>query len=497
MKDVGIARKKRNLYGRVNQRQMPPERSLDSGSESGGSTSARSASTSPPTSVDEADSRAGEDGDQFDGLVVSDQAQQMLDDAQDFQALMLATPLVANPATAYEAFRLNYNFDVQDLSALTSFHIGKPVLYALAQRPHLLNTLLGHRIDSYLEFIPSRYGSKPYFDAAVECLAARGYSALRPWDTRSKAVALRAYTKALKKLQEAVVDGDACEDEDLLAAVQMLGLREIVDSSHSKAYSSHVAGSSRLVRRRSPSGFRTEYQKLLFRAHMGPAFTEAMYNHEACYLESPEWMRLYESFAEPTDLWLSDRSELVIRIRLQMLRLNGLLIDVTRVMDPDAALDTFLWLRTELVVRQAHKILLDAVEDYKAHVVHTAMMAPPASELDKRREIYGTALECLLLYKRMLGTVCEAERLQLETETLELADALVRLNKQQPNSKYSWIYTAEEQGLAQLILLTTHEWTVDLMHLSVKERQLESWERWKRMTSYLHGSAKHGDGTSA
>lgn len=502
MKDVGLARKKRNAHGRVNQRQMPAEdeevppicqrSSSESMSESSRSSSRKSASTSPPTSVDETISGAGEGETAPYELVISNQAHQTLNDFKDLDSL--ATPLIANPATAYEAFRINCNFDVQDLSALTSFHIGKPVLYALAQSPHLLNTLLGHRVSSYLEFIPSRYGSKPYFDAAVECLAARAYSALRPTDSRSKAFALRSYAKALRKLQEAVADEEACEDENLLAAVQMLGLREIVDSSHSDAYSSHIAGSSRLVRHRSPKGFQTEYEQLIFLAHMGPAFTEAMYRHEACYLESPEWMRLYESFVQPADTWLSDRSELVIRIRLQMLRLNGLLIDVTQVMDPDRTHDAFLLLRTELVIRQSHKILNEAIADYKAHVVRTSIMSPPASEFDKRREIYGTALECLLLYKRMLGTLCEAQRLPLEIETLAHANELIRLNKHQPNSNYSWIYTSQEQGLAQLILLTTHEWSEELALLSAKEKQVESWERWNRMTSYLHGSAKHGNG---
>ena len=301
-------------------------------------------------------------------------------------------------------------------------------------------------------------------------------------------MALRSYTRALRVLQEAVSDADACEDADLIAAVQMLGLREIVDMSPTGAYSSHVAGSARLVRRRTPAGFTTEYEKLLFLAHMGPAFTEAMYNSEPCYLEEPAWLRLYESFVDHDSMWLSDRSELVIRIRLQMLVLNGLLIDVGKVVDPNSTPDAMLYLRTELKTRRAHQILQDALKDYKTHIYKTSTFHPPISEINMRREIFGTAIECLVLYKRMLATMCEAERLQLEAETRVLLDVLVKLGTQQPESKYSWIYTTQERGVAQVIQLTMLDWEKDLGGLSEREKRVEAWKRWVRLTHYLHAS---------
>ena len=226
MKDVAIARKKRNHHGRVGLKRAPVEqatvtrsttRSPTSTSDGNStSTSESTATTSPPTSLDEARSSSNEDDNTATDLVVSRQARHLLN-RDDFHPPV--APLIANSLTSYEAFRLVYNFDVQDLSALTSFHVGKPVLFAIANSPCLLHTLLGHRIASYLVFIPSRYGTKPYFNAAVECLASRAYSALRPHDVRSRGVALRSYTRALRLLQEAVSDADACEDADLILSL--------------------------------------------------------------------------------------------------------------------------------------------------------------------------------------------------------------------------------------------------------------------------------------
>jgi hypothetical protein len=62
----------------------------------------------------------------------------------------LLPSLVVNPSNDYEALRAEHHFDVMDLCSLTTFHIGRSTMLAMAQNPNLLGTLLGKQLSSYL-----------------------------------------------------------------------------------------------------------------------------------------------------------------------------------------------------------------------------------------------------------------------------------------------------------------------------------------------------------
>jgi hypothetical protein len=127
----------------------------------------------------------------------------------------------------YEALRSKYHFDITDLCLLTSFHVGQGTMSAMARDPDLLGTILGKQMGSYLYFVPSRYGHKPYLTAVVDCLIAKAHSTLHPHDTKMSARVLRMYGQALRTVQTAVSDGEASMDADLLCAVQMLSFYEV------------------------------------------------------------------------------------------------------------------------------------------------------------------------------------------------------------------------------------------------------------------------------
>jgi len=227
MKDVGIARKKRGGYGRVNLRQNPsdartsvPKESTES---SGSSTdtdrhshvtpNSDSASSTPTTDTDATTPEAQ--------LAVTKQMQTWLTDHD------LVLPLNGPPATGYEKLRMKYHFDVRDLSILTSFNIGKGTMLAISSNPELLTTLLGSQMQSYLQFIPSRYGHKPFLTAVVDCVSAKVHSKLYPRNDVFEGMILRMYAKALAQLQVAVAGDESSLDPDLLCAIQMLSLHEV------------------------------------------------------------------------------------------------------------------------------------------------------------------------------------------------------------------------------------------------------------------------------
>jgi hypothetical protein len=133
----------------------------------------------------------------------------------------------SNPTNGYEALRAKYHFDITDLCLLTSFHVGQGTMSAMARDSSLLGTLLGKQMSSYLSFVPSRYGHKPYLTAVVDCLIAKAHGTLYPHNAGISATMIRMYGKALRAVQEAIGDGEASRDADLLCAVQMLSFHEV------------------------------------------------------------------------------------------------------------------------------------------------------------------------------------------------------------------------------------------------------------------------------
>lgn len=258
----------------------------------------------------------------------------------------------------------------------------------------------------------------------------------------------------------------------------------MLDPTRTEAYGHHIDGSALVVKRRTPSRFKTDYEKMLFHAHIGPTFTEALWRNEACYLEQPQWMRLYESLIEETP-WLTDRSAVVIRIRMRLLSLCSMLPDTMKALDPDKS-DGGLLLTIELKARANHAALLKALEDYKAHIVRTSMAHAPQSELALRREVFGTALECLCIYKRIISSFCDEERVTLEAEAQDLATRIFDLQNQ-PAPRHSWIYSQHEKGTAGVIQMTQDEWEKDLSFASPSEKRRIAYERWANFNRYLHG----------
>ena len=133
----------------------------------------------------------------------------------------------ANPTNGYEALRSRYRFDITDLCLLTSYHVDQGTMSSIARNPDLLGTILGKQTSSYLQFVPSRYGHKPYLTAVVDCLVAKAHSTLHAHDTKMSARVMKLYGQALRAVQTAVSDGEVSRDADLLCAVQMLSFYEV------------------------------------------------------------------------------------------------------------------------------------------------------------------------------------------------------------------------------------------------------------------------------
>ena len=129
-------------------------------------------------------------------------------------------------STGYEMLRMNCNFDILDLSALTTFHVGRITTEGLYASPSGLINVLLCRQWSYFSYIPCRYGHFPYLDDAARCVASR----VRGWvegEVKPSGVVISLYLKALNSLQAAVNDPVLCTKPETLCATAVLSIYEV------------------------------------------------------------------------------------------------------------------------------------------------------------------------------------------------------------------------------------------------------------------------------
>jgi hypothetical protein len=268
---------------------------------------------------------------------------------------------------------------------------------------------------------------------------------------------------------------------------------KILKPERTSSYAYHTEGTANLIRLRSPSSFTTPYEQMLFLAHIGPAFSEAFYRGEPCYLARPEWMKLYVSLARETPN-LTERSPLIIRIRKAFLYSSGLFVDTSRALSVDGQNDPGFILTLELKIRAIHHDLLNCLEGYKAYMVRMTLTRPPKAASIVEQGALGTVLLCLCVYKRMLAALCEVDRLRLETECQALA-VFIRQPHEQSSARHSWIHTDLEYGVTLVLQNTRSSWEEDLMGQSAVEQRLASRKRWKdfrgHTSQYSHTAGKN------
>jgi hypothetical protein len=164
-----------------------------------------------------------------------------------------------------------------------------------------------------------------------------------------------------------------------------------------------------------------------------------------------------------------------------------MLVDTSRALSVEGQHDPGLLLTLELKIRQIHRDLLECVKEYKAYIVRTSLTCQTDLASDVGREAFGSALESLCVYKRMLAALCENDRLHLETECQALAVLMLQLHEQ-PMARQSWVYTGLENGVALVMQATRSSWEEDLTGQSALEQRLTSRKRWQTFRGYIMGS---------
>lgn len=201
----------------------------------------------------------------------------------------------------------------------------------------------------------------------------------------------------------------------------------------------------RLVQSRTPARFQTEFEKALFAAQVGPSISAALLSNSACYVATPEWEALFRSLAVESN-HLTDRSPLTIKIRSIMLLIPGLWQEVDSAVKSDTLFNDSALKSLADRCRKIQRDILEWTEDYKNRCVRLSLAVPSANELAMRRELFGLSLECLVIFKRLLATVSDHEREELEVQAQACSRLLLDL-QDQPSSKHSWLFTGHEVGM--------------------------------------------------
>lgn len=190
MHDAGLARKQRGGYGQHNLRQYPVFMSQGDPS--------------------------------FNGLTnVTD------GECDPTAALLIASIPTKMPIGVYEKLRRDIDFDITQLSLITSLAFARGAARALASQPIQIAGILLTNNECYLNFLPPRYEDNPLLQDVLFCIATQSRCLLGPQSVNTETKILAIYGRALEHLQKALIDPDQCLHPDVLCATQILGIFEV------------------------------------------------------------------------------------------------------------------------------------------------------------------------------------------------------------------------------------------------------------------------------
>jgi hypothetical protein len=132
-------------------------------------------------------------------------------------------------ASGYELTSMKSDFDILNLSTLSTLHVNRMARRALSQNPyHLIHQLRSFKQLSYLSFLPSMYGQVPCLSYATDCVIARARQIISP-NRNWEAAVITLYVKALDSLQKALDCPKQRFKPEVLCATEILALYEVCD----------------------------------------------------------------------------------------------------------------------------------------------------------------------------------------------------------------------------------------------------------------------------
>jgi hypothetical protein len=120
--------------------------------------------------------------------------------------------------------RLVHNFDITELISFTDIDLAASAWHFLQYDQRRAVPLLQKHSSSFLAYLPSRYGSLPFLDDAMHCVAAKAAQMLGAPSKRFSPAQL--YSKAICSLRS-LTGGLPGSGSELYCATRLLALYEV------------------------------------------------------------------------------------------------------------------------------------------------------------------------------------------------------------------------------------------------------------------------------
>ncbi|RFU72739.1 hypothetical protein TARUN_9519 [Trichoderma arundinaceum] len=355
-----------------------------------------------------------------------------------------------------------------------------------------------------LSFIPSRYGHVLLLRHATDCVIAKLQSISLPVEDRSPKGDLKAlmhYQKALKALQEALLDAREWAKPETLCAIQLLGIFEALNGNEKEdSWIQHIGGAARLVEARGAHMFKSEFERALFLAHIGPTVMAAFLSNTTCFLEQSQWQAVIRE-AVSEDSTLSNDKEFALALWGGLIELPRLFKDTTELLlapcsplqkDVDNVIERLLakrknlmiwltWVRKKPIVKNGglredeYGVLVFSPEfDYRG-------LGPWCIT---RLALRGTYAVCRMVKSRLLYAISPTRFQHLEVEAQDIARRVLNLKDEMATYKDSALvwnqFMAQGSWIAKGIVETKDIWAE---RQEGHEGMLEEWKfvKWNQV----------------
>ncbi|KAG8158024.1 hypothetical protein KVR01_012296 [Diaporthe batatas] len=385
--------------------------------------------------------------------------------------------------SAYEATRVIYNFDVTSLESF--LNVDMPVAGSsfnsmiqdcLQQSAALIRT---GDPSSFLTHLPARYGSSPFLDDAVHCVAARAAQALGRSKTTTPPSLL--YGKALRSLKNGIQLGSCA---DVYCATRLFVLYESLGDADVNALIFHNKAGIELLRRIGPPTDPNSFDCMLIKSQGPQVMVFEIHEKQSSMFEAPRWQNFFDDAAcrargRDARFWW--------RFFGTVCFLPGILRDARNLFCTQS-LDSFEYMSKNLSILQRVEKLFQTLliihEEYKQAFGSQRTLSlwdlPDPSGVESpdrvRLRLFLHFPSMFLCRLRASLSLSEADRAASEEEAQRTAAQALHVEKlaKNANPNMAWHY-AQRNSLPYSIIRTREDW------LPISERG----QNWEELKIYL------------
>ncbi|KAK8022587.1 hypothetical protein PG993_013354 [Apiospora rasikravindrae] len=388
--------------------------------------------------------------------------------------------LVLPSYNGYETMRARLNFDITCLTSFTNTDLTARACTLLQENPRLAGSLLQQWPSCFLAYLPSRYGSRPFLDDTMRCVAAR--AAHMVGSSHSPILHTVLYSKALASLGAAVKAEDPSLISDIYCATRLLVLYESLGSPNQNALTFHNDAGVDIVKQIDPARSLNAFDQALIRSHGPYVVTKAIFTRESALFESRQWQDFFHRAAsEEPDA----DSQLTWRFIGAISFIAGILRDVQGLFEsPPMGRSEYVARTTDILERtgqirrafEAAHLLYQQRPPYPPPLFALAVAAESPGRVQARSIFFHSMIFLCRIRETFAPTAQERAASEDEAQALA-AQALLAASTAQscaPGLAWHW---EEQSDLVRSIMRTKEDWT------PVREPEQEM--TWEELTEFL------------